>query len=63
MKLCPLDAQAPDAPSMLTMEVMFHANQHTYGAVPLPGLINGNWHGVIQFSHVVFPVNVAVLDN
>jgi hypothetical protein len=31
--------------------------------VVAPGFIDGNWPGLITFSHVVFPVNVELLDH
>jgi hypothetical protein len=60
IKFCPLDAQA--ANPMLFIDVHFNAKHQTYGAVVAPGFIDGNWPGLITFSHIVFPVNVEVLD-
>lgn len=62
MKGCPLDTQSMGSP-MLLIDVHYNANQQTYGAVVTPGFIDGNWPGIITFSHVVFPINVELLDN
>lgn len=63
VKFCPLNSPTSDLPSMLTLEIQYHANHQTYGAIPLPGFVDGNWHGVIQFTHVVFPINVRMLND
>lgn len=62
IKFCPLDAQSSGSP-LLFIDVHFNSKHQTYGAVVAPGFIDGNWPGIITFSHVVFPVNVELLDN
>jgi hypothetical protein len=58
IKFCPLDTQSGLSP-MLDIELLYHANHSTYGAIPAPGLMLG----LLTFPHIVFPVNVALLDN
>jgi len=62
IKFCPLDAHATDNP-LLFIDVQLNANDQTYGAVISPGFIDGNWPGIITFSHVVFPINVQLLKD
>ena len=63
IKFCPFDAPAtkgskPSIPAV-DIEVLYHGDFQTYGAIPEPGLMLG----LITFTHVVFPVNVALLNN
>jgi hypothetical protein len=62
VKFCPLDPQSGGSP-LLFIDVQFNSKHQTYGAVVAPGFIDGNWPGLITFSHVVFPVNVELLDH
>lgn len=61
IKFCPLDRESAGSP-LLFIDVQFNSKHQTYGAVVAPGFIDGNWPGIITFSHVVFPVNVELLD-
>lgn len=63
IKFCPLDAQSPTGTPLLFIDVHFNAIDQTWGAVVTPGFIDGNWPGFITFSHVVFPVNVELLNH
>lgn len=58
IKFCPLDKRATRDP-MLTIELLYHANHSIYGAIPAPGIMLG----LITFPHVLFPINVELLDN
>lgn len=63
IKFCPFltqseDIRMPNIP-MLNIEVLYHADHETYGAIPAPGIMLG----LITFSHVVFPVSVELLDD
>lgn len=62
IKFCPLDPQSAGSP-LLFIDVHFNSKHQTYGAVVAPGFIDGNWPGIITFSHVIFPVNVELLDD
>jgi hypothetical protein len=61
LKFCPLDTQSAGSP-MLFVDVQFTANHQTWGAVVAPGFIDGNWPGIITFSHLIFPMNVELLN-
>lgn len=63
VKFCPLDPQSSGGSPLLFIDVHFNSKHQTYGAVVAPGFIDGNWPGIITFSHVVFPVNVELLNN
>src|SRR5205814_2116207 len=58
IKFCPFDAQ-PNHTPMLTIDVLYHANQSTYGAIPAPGIMLG----LITFPHILFPITVKPLNN
>jgi hypothetical protein len=61
VKFCPFVPQSSGSP-LLFIDVQFNAIDQTWGAVVAPGFIDGNWPGFITFSHVVFPVNVELLN-
>jgi hypothetical protein len=62
IKFCPYDTQLPAGgiPTIpvLNIEVLYHGDHQTYGAIPAPGLMLG----LVTFSHVVFPIDVKLLD-
>jgi hypothetical protein len=58
IKFCPLDKNATPDP-MLTIELLYHANHSIYGAIPAPGIMLG----LITFPHILFPINVEMLEN
>jgi hypothetical protein len=62
MNFCPFDTQPTESP-LLFIDVHFVANHQTYGAAIAPGFVDGNWPGIITFSHVVFPISVEVTGN
>lgn len=57
IKFCPLEAGSTPDP-MLTIELLYHANHSTYGAIPAPGIMLG----LITFPHILFPINVELLN-
>lgn len=63
IKFCPydIDPEKVDMPvhPVLNIELLYHADHEAYGAIPAPGIMLG----LITFSHVVFPINVEMLDN
>lgn len=63
IRFCPLNPQSSGGSPLLFIDVHFNSKHQTYGAIVAPGFIDGNWPGIITFSHVVFPVNVALLDD
>jgi hypothetical protein len=61
INFCPFKPDSTLRP-LLTINVQFHAPAQNFGAVPEPGFIPGWWQGIMTFNHVVFPINVDVLD-
>jgi hypothetical protein len=62
INFCPLKPETTNRP-VLTINVQYHGNQQSYGAITEPGFIHGLWLGVITFNHIQFPVNVEVLPH
>lgn len=59
IKFCPTDTTTTAVTPMLTIDVLYHANHSTYGAIPAPGIMLG----LLTFPHLLFPINVQPLNN